>query len=227
MAVKIGSILVIGDSRLNAETLAATLASRHIVITSLTAALSCETPVDLVVCSATHYDSCIASLRVCGQILPETAAIVLGGPFDEIEHLQLIECGAIACIREHAPTEELLAAVESALRREVSCSSRMASVAFARLANLGKIKQLQETAALTYRECEVFHLVQQGLSNKEIAQLLAISVSTVKNHVHQVLAKLQIRSRWHAIDWEARLDRPGEVRGTQHELSGVANSVLG
>jgi len=224
MAIKIASILVTGDSRLRVEALAAALSPPHVVITSMTVAMRSETPVDIVVCDARGYEGCVASLRVCRPLLPETPVVAIGGPFDETQHLQLIERGVVACVPAHAPVGELLDAVDAGLRCEASCSSRIASVAFARLAHLGKIKQLDETAQLTYREFEVFQLVQQGLSNKEIATLLAISVSTAKNHVHQVLAKLQIKSRWHAIDWEARLVNAADFGGPQSEVTWAAGA---
>jgi DNA-binding NarL/FixJ family response regulator len=48
---------------------------------------------------------------------------------------------------------------------------------------------------LTLRQLEILQLVDAGLSNKEIADRLYLEVSTVKNHVHQILEKLQVRSR--------------------------------
>ena len=48
---------------------------------------------------------------------------------------------------------------------------------------------------LTERENEIAGLVRQGLSNKEIAQRLRISPATVKNHVHNILEKLELTSR--------------------------------
>jgi two-component system nitrate/nitrite response regulator NarL len=48
---------------------------------------------------------------------------------------------------------------------------------------------------LTMREREIVQLIDQGLSNKEIARLLGIQVATVKNHVHNILEKLGVRRR--------------------------------
>jgi len=47
----------------------------------------------------------------------------------------------------------------------------------------------------------VVHLIEQGMSNQEIADRLFIEVATVKNHVHHILAKLHIRSRADAANW--------------------------
>ena len=49
--------------------------------------------------------------------------------------------------------------------------------------------------ALTAREREIIQLIDQGLSNKEIANQLCLEISTVKNHVHNVLDKLHVHRR--------------------------------
>jgi DNA-binding NarL/FixJ family response regulator len=53
--------------------------------------------------------------------------------------------------------------------------------------------------ALTQRESEVLQMIGQGLSNKEIARELSISVATVKHHVHHVLEKLDLPCRARAM----------------------------
>ena len=59
---------------------------------------------------------------------------------------------------------------------------------------------------LTLRERQILSLVEQGLTNKEIARSLGIELATVKNHVHHVLEKLQVSRRGQAV-WRARDDR--------------------
>jgi DNA-binding NarL/FixJ family response regulator len=51
------------------------------------------------------------------------------------------------------------------------------------------------TTRLTIREREIVALMRDGLSNKEIAKRLSIEVATVKNHVHNILDKLDVRRR--------------------------------
>ena len=53
-------------------------------------------------------------------------------------------------------------------------------------------------ACLSPREREIIALVDAGMSNREIARRLGVSVATVKNHVHHALTKLHARSRWQA-----------------------------
>jgi DNA-binding NarL/FixJ family response regulator len=55
---------------------------------------------------------------------------------------------------------------------------------------------LQHWPTMTAREIEVARLIYFGYSNEAIAQELNISVSTVKTHVHNLLIKFNVRSRW-------------------------------
>jgi len=58
-----------------------------------------------------------------------------------------------------------------------------------------------EIEPLTIRECDIVQLVVDGLSNKQIARALGISVQTVKNHLHNVMSKLDISSRTELVIW--------------------------
>lgn len=53
--------------------------------------------------------------------------------------------------------------------------------------------------SLTERECDVLNLVRQGYRNQEIAERLQISEWTVKNHMHNILIKLNARNRMEAV----------------------------
>jgi DNA-binding NarL/FixJ family response regulator len=48
---------------------------------------------------------------------------------------------------------------------------------------------------LTRRESQIVPLIERGLSNKEIARELSIEITTIKNHVHNILEKMQLRRR--------------------------------
>jgi two-component system, NarL family, nitrate/nitrite response regulator NarL len=68
---------------------------------------------------------------------------------------------------------------------------RVVSVAHVQAGHAGS----DPTASLTAREREIVHLIDEGLSNKEIATRLQIELPTVKNHVHHVLDKLAVSRR--------------------------------
>ncbi|MHB1224850.1 MAG: response regulator transcription factor, partial [Gemmatimonadaceae bacterium] len=65
-----------------------------------------------------------------------------------------------------------------------------------------------QCAELTPREREIISLVERGLSNKQIGAQLSIELATVKNHVHNILEKLQVRRRSDAV---ARVQRPAAL----------------
>jgi non-specific serine/threonine protein kinase len=61
---------------------------------------------------------------------------------------------------------------------------------------------------LTRREWEIARLLARGESNRQIADALFVSVGTVTVHVHHILQKLDLRSRWQIADWVAAQDAP-------------------
>jgi DNA-binding NarL/FixJ family response regulator len=58
-----------------------------------------------------------------------------------------------------------------------------------------------DSVKLTGRELEIINLIAEGLSNKEIALRLFIETQTVKNHIHNVLDKLQLYNRFEAVQY--------------------------
>jgi DNA-binding NarL/FixJ family response regulator len=65
-----------------------------------------------------------------------------------------------------------------------------------------------EVDSLTVREQQIVHLIEHGYSNKEIAKSLKISLHTVKNHVHNILVKLEVQSRHDAFSARRPPGRP-------------------
>jgi DNA-binding NarL/FixJ family response regulator len=59
---------------------------------------------------------------------------------------------------------------------------------------------MQKVEALTPRECEVLEWVSEGLTNKEIGERLTIELGTVKNHIHNILEKLEVGNRHKAAE---------------------------
>jgi len=85
------------------------------------------------------------------------------------------------------------------VRGEAVCSPRVAGALLRRIAALATDGRSDRVPAhLTKREREIMGLIDEGLSNKEIAKRLRIEVATVKNHVHNILEKLQVHRRGEA-----------------------------
>ena len=123
-------------------------------------------------------------------------------------HDLLVDCiaaGAHGCVLEKSPLDDLKSAIAKVLDGENFCSAEIVGTMFAQLAKYGAEPQWQEPpktslTRLTAREQEVLQLLSQRMSNKEIAKELCVSLFTVKNHVHNILDKLEVDSRVEAVD---------------------------
>jgi two-component system nitrate/nitrite response regulator NarL len=150
------------------------------------------------------------SLEICSplrQILPDMKIVAFAVADVDREIIACAEAGVAGYVSGTGSAEDVVAAVHRAVRGELLCSPRTAALLFSRMAVLSP-KRGTATAdnMLTRREHEIITLVEKGLSNKEIARLLRIGNATVKNHVHSILTKLQVRRRGEAAAQIRRAD---------------------
>jgi DNA-binding NarL/FixJ family response regulator len=131
-------------------------------------------------------------------VAPATKILALA--VDDRQAESVLDCAAAGMagwVGTDATVEELARAVEHVARGELMCSARHAALLFGRVADL-LTHGAPETAApvpLTAREREVGVLLARGLSNKGISRSLGIGIATVKDHVHNILGKLEVSSR--------------------------------
>ena len=111
-----------------------------------------------------------------------------------------LDVGAAGCILETTPIEGLLAAIRQVARGETFLPPSIAKQIVAVLAARSE-PRTQQVEPLTDREREVLQLLAQGLSNKDIAQKLYLSVRTVEGHLANVYGKLRVKSRTEAALW--------------------------
>ena len=143
-----------------------------------------------------------AVLRPFADAAPSAKVVALGVPDAEKTIIACAEAGAAGYLLEHESLDDLVATIERAARGEVSCSPRIAATLFRRIGELAAERGVRAAEArLSPRELEIVDLIDRGLSNKEIALCLSIEVRTVKNHVHNILEKLQVRRRGEAAAW--------------------------
>ncbi|MFC1558280.1 response regulator [candidate division KSB1 bacterium] len=138
------------------------------------------------------------------QDLPEVKVIILGMIDLTDEIMACIEVGASGYVLKEASFEYLVETIRSVNRDESFCSPRMTASLFSRIAELAsdKIPRIsQDSIKLTARELEIIKLIAEGLSNKEISQRLFIETQTVKNHIHNILDKLQLHNRLEAVQY--------------------------
>src|SRR5439155_3862772 len=127
----------------------------------------------------------------------------------DAEILACAEAGVSAWVPREGSIDDLVATIESVERDELHCPPKLASTLFRRLASLTRrLPQRSPADGLTAREREILALIDRGLSNKEIAVRLSVEVTTVKNHVHNILDKLQVSRRNEAAAFVRQSSRP-------------------
>ena len=136
----------------------------------------------------------IEAVRLVRRELPDTKVVAFGVDDTEQDIIACAEVGIAGYVCREASSEELIENVRSAVRDEVICSPKIAASLFRRLASLASHAAPRDEA-LTFREREVLALIRAGLANKQIAAQLRIAEPTVKNHVHNLLEKLQVKRR--------------------------------
>jgi DNA-binding NarL/FixJ family response regulator len=147
------------------------------------------------------------ALRDLAATHPERPVLAIGVRDADRDVLACIEAGAVGYVLQDASLDELADAAHRAVRNEPLASPHVIATLMRRVAALSENGRRGTVDALTSRELEVVELIEQGLSNKEIAAQLSIAVTTVKNHVHSILEKLKVQRRGE-IAWLARSGHP-------------------
>jgi DNA-binding NarL/FixJ family response regulator len=151
------------------------------------------------------------ALRGLALALPSARLVALSVTEEERELISWAEAGVSGYVTREDSLAELVDVVRSVVRGEMPCSPR-ASWTFLR--RVGKLAAERPVAPhLTCRELEIVRLIERGLTNKQIGHRLCIEVATVKNHVHNILEKLDVPTRGEA----AAMVRTG-VRPVHEEL---------
>jgi DNA-binding NarL/FixJ family response regulator len=199
------SVLVVADIPLYREGLVQALRHRGAVAIVGTATGSQEALVslaklrpDVVLVDVAAMDG-LAAVRALVEADPNTKVVALALPDAEANVIAYAEAGACGYVPRNGTLADLEAIIESVAQGEALFSPRITASLLRRLAALAADREpLRIDVCLTSRETEIVELIDQGLSNKEIAQRLSIAVSTVKNHVHNILDKLHVDRRGEA-----------------------------
>ena len=131
--------------------------------------------------------------------LPEVKILVFGVADDDQAIIECVRAGASGCILQTASLEDLLAAIRSLSQGTPPASPRVVTTLFSYVARLQAGDNSPPPTPLTRREEQILQLMAEGLDNKEIARRLYLQPQTVKNYVHLVLQKLNLRSRLEVI----------------------------
>jgi DNA-binding NarL/FixJ family response regulator len=142
-------------------------------------------------------DGVMATKEICREF-PDVHVLILTTFDDDTYVSAAIEYGAKGYLLKDTPSEEIAAAIRAVDRGYTHLAPGMMEKVISGRVNEPEIKLPSEIAGLTPRELEVLKLIAVGANNREIAQKLYISEGTVKNHVTNLLNRLNLRDRTQA-----------------------------
>lgn len=131
---------------------------------------------------------------------------------------EAVRSGAQGYLLKNLPVSKLLASLRGLENDEAAISRKMMGRLMEGFRQTEPVQPAVETPEkLTNREVEVLKELSSGATNKEIAEALVISTNTVKNHVHNLMSKLDINTRQDLIDYARRngiVRHPTQIRNT-------------
>lgn len=175
----------------------------------------------LTVAEASHPDVILLDLDLGGasgldflpallSIAPSSRVLILTGVRDPALHSRAVSLGAMGVVLKEQAGKVLVLAIEKVHTGEIWIERAMMASVLHDLAraHAGKTDTGEgaKIAALSKREREVVGLISQGLSNKQIADRLCISATTVRHHLTAIFSKLDVTSRLELVVYAYRHD---------------------
>ncbi len=193
-------LVVLSDVRICQESIAATLRGRDgfCVLDLPSSPVVCPDAIgtlraEVVVVDLAMRNGCDL-VRGMRERLNGIALIGFGVNESEDEVIAFAEAGLTAYVSRDGSIDHLVEVIQSAVRGELICSPRIAGALFRRIGLMATQRERTDLI-LTLREREVLRLIREDLGNKQIAERLQIAEATVKNHVHSLLEKLNVKRR--------------------------------
>jgi len=164
----------------------------------------------------TQLETCDCNIVLASAMLPDNGALtltkeitqshpaikvlVVGLPESKNAVLQYVMAGASGYVLQDVTVDNLFKNIQAVQEDKALVSPSIAAALMSHVAELAHMSarpylEPSAYAELTPRELEVLELIGEGLTNQEIANKLFIEVGTVKNHVHNILKKLDVASR--------------------------------
>ena len=148
----------------------------------------------------------VETTRQLGGIAPLTRVVVLTISADDDDVMDAVLAGACGYLLKDSSIQDLITGIRAAAAGESLISPQIASKVLQRLRSQSSNEDAAATirAELSDREIEVLKLIANGKDNAQIARELFISPKTVKNHISNILMKLQIDNRIQAAVYAVR-----------------------
>jgi DNA-binding NarL/FixJ family response regulator len=147
----------------------------------------------------------LEACRAIKEVVPSAKIVMLTVSDEEADLYEAVKGGAAGYLLKDSSIEEVAQAVRVVAEGQSLISPSMAVKLIDEFKQMSRPEREQVPGLrLTERELEVLRLVARGLNNREIARQLFISENTVKNHVRNILEKLQLHSRMEAVIYAVR-----------------------
>jgi len=159
---------------------------------------------DVILFDAARQDS-VEFVKDLVASAPHSKVVAFGVKETGEEILALAAAGTAGYVRESAEGSDVVRVLEQVMCDELPCSPRAAASLYRHVAVLSQGGNdlvgngHADTMPLSRRELQIAHLIDRGLSNKQIGRRLGIEAATVKNHVHNLCEKLQVHRRGEAV----------------------------
>jgi two-component system response regulator NreC len=137
----------------------------------------------------------LEATRLIRRQFPEVKVVILTMHENQLYFLQIVKAGATGCVLKRSMGRELVTAVEAAARGESYFSPTIATAVLEDYRRLLSRPTPDEVDPLTEREREILQLVAEGQTNREIADLLTVSIKTVQAHRANIMEKLGAHDR--------------------------------
>jgi len=204
-------VLVVSNVRMVREGLSSILAQRGVDVVSTVdlphaGDRSAQLHPDVTLFDAARQDS-VEFVKDLVASAPHSKVVAFGVKETDEEILALAAAGTAGYVRESAESGDAVRVLEQVMCDELPCSPRAAASLYRQVAVLsqggndavGVGNGHADGMPLSRRELQIAHLIDCGLTNKQIGRRLGIEAATVKNHVHNLCEKLKVHRRGEAV----------------------------
>src|ERR1700722_5950756 len=215
------SVLIVSDVRVVQEGLNSVLAQRAGVnVVSAVDMLHARAEIarlhpHVVLFDAARQDS-VEFVKALVASAPHSKVVAFGVKETAEEFLALAAAGTAGYVCDSAECSDVVKVLERVMCDELLCSPRASASLYRRVATLSQSSNDSVgvgndhigAALLSRREVQIAHLIDRGLTNKQIGLELGIEAATVKNHIHNMCEKLDVHRRGEAAARVRAISRP-------------------